>query len=38
VLASQMGGDGKIMASAITLQHVVGMVSVAVVAGWMLAQ
>ncbi len=38
VLASQMGGDGKTMASAITLQHVVGMVSVAAVAGWMLAQ
>jgi malonate transporter and related proteins len=38
VLASQMGGDGKTMASTITLQHVVGMVSVALVAGWMLAQ
>jgi len=37
VLASQMGGDGQTMASAITLQHVVGMVSVAAVAGWMLA-
>lgn len=37
VLASQMGGDAKTMASAITLQHVVGMVSVAAVAGWMLA-
>lgn len=38
VLASQMGGDGRTMASAITLQHVVGMVSVALVAGWMLAR
>jgi predicted permease len=37
VLASQMGGDAQTMASAITLQHLVGMVSVAVVAGWMLA-
>lgn len=37
VLASQMGGDGRTMASTITLQHVVGMVSVAAVASWMLA-
>jgi predicted permease len=37
VLASQMGGDSQTMASAITLQHVLGMVSVALVAGWMLA-
>ena len=37
VLASQMGGDAQTMASAITLQHVVGMASVALVAGWMLA-
>lgn len=36
VLASQMGGDAQTMASAITMQHVVGMVSVALVAGWML--
>ncbi len=37
VLASQMAGDGRTTASAITLQHLVGMVSVAVVAGWALA-
>lgn len=37
VLASQMGGDAQTMASAITLQHLLGMVSVALVAGWMLA-
>ena len=37
VLASQMGGDAQTMASAITLQHVLGMGSVALVAGWMLA-
>ena len=37
VLASQMGGDAKTVASAITLQHVLGMGTVALVAGWMLS-
>lgn len=37
VLASQMGGDSQTMASAITMQHLLGMASVALVAGWMLA-
>ena len=37
VLASQMGGDAKTVASAITLQHLLGMGSVALVASWMLA-
>jgi malonate transporter and related proteins len=38
VLASQMGGDGPVTASAITLQHVLGLFSVAIVAGLMLAR
>ena len=37
VLASQMRGDAQTMASAITMQHVLGMVSVAFVASLMLA-
>ena len=37
VLASQMGGDARTVASAITLEHVLGMASVALVAGWMLS-